>query len=185
MKQLLFSLVIFSVLFVIGCQENSITDPLTNESVNKDQNPGPNKHGFISLEGMLQDPYPIMNSFYIISGQIEYDLSTVSVVPTSPVNQRYSSIYLTTDASFIYLCTVCPPSEQDNLAGFIYEVSEENVPVGGNYVSLLEKTFTIQGRDDEMVLKARFLVTSGGVELSTMWLALLDNNVVATNQTNN
>ncbi|MCW8804171.1 MAG: hypothetical protein OQK57_07220, partial [Ignavibacteriaceae bacterium] len=85
-----------------------------------------------------------------------------------------------TDADFRYLCTVCPPSEEDNLAGFISDVSEELVPIGGNYVSLLEKTFTIQGRGDGMVLKVRFLVTSSGTELSAMWLALPNTSAVAT-----
>lgn len=185
MKQLLFSFVFFSVLFVIGCQENSITDPVSTESINKDQSPAPYQHGFILLEGALNDPYPIMNSFYIISGQIEYEHRIIYVDPMLPAAQRYVSLYFITDAEFRYLCTVCSPSETDQLAGFITDVSEEFVPIGGNYVSLLEKTFTIQGREDGMILKCRFLVTTGGIELSAMWLALQDNNVVATTQTNN
>lgn len=183
MKQLLFSLVFFSVLLVIGCQENSITDPVSTESINKDQNPGPYLHDFISLAQMLSDPHPIGNSYYIISGQIEYELRMIYVDPMLPTAMRYASLNLKTTAEFRYLCTVCSPPGTEQIVGFISDVSEEFVPLGGNCVSLLEKTFVIQGREDGMVLKCRFLVTTGGVELSAMWLSLPDD--VTINQTNN
>jgi len=181
MKKLLFSLVA-AVLFVIGCQENSITDPVSSESVNKEQvgTSDTYLHDFISLEGALNDPYPIGNSFYLINGQIEYELRTVYIDPMLPTAQRYASLYFTTNADLQYFCTVCSPSPEDELTGFIADVSEDYVPLGGNFVSLLEKTFTIQGREDGMVLKCRFLVTTSGMELSAMWLALQGDNVVAT-----
>ena len=185
MKSLLLTVFVFSVLFIIGCKENSITDPVPAESINKDQNTGPYLHDFISLEWALNDPYPIGNSHYIISGLIEYDLRIIYVDPMLPTAQRYASLYFVTNADFRYLCTVCSPPEEDKLAGFISDVSEEFVPLRVNCVSLLEKTFTIQGREDGMVLKCRFLVRTDGIELSAMWLALPDNNVAATDQTNN
>jgi hypothetical protein len=185
MKNLFVSLVAASVLFVIGCQENSITDPIANEPVEKVQTGTPNTylHGIIPLEGALNDPYPIGNSFYIINGQIEFDQRIVYVDPMLPASQRYLSLHLETNADLQYFCTVCSPSELDELAGFIADVSEEFVPIGGNYVSLLEKTFAIQGREDGMVLKSRFLVSSDRIELSAMWLALPENGV-ATEITN-
>ena len=182
MKNLFVYLVVATVLFVLGCQENSIIDPVANGPIEKVRPVTPNTyiHDFIRLDGALNDPYPIGNSFYIISGQIEYEQRTVYVDPMLSTSQRHASLYLTTDADFRYLCTVCPPSEEDNLAGFISDVSEELVPIGGNYVSLLEKTFTIQGRGDGMVLKVRLLVTPSGTELSAMWLALPNTSAVAT-----
>jgi len=186
MKNLFVSLVVISVLSVIGCQENSITDPIANEPVDKAQSGIPDTylHGFIPLEGALNDPYPIGNSYYIVTGIIEYEQRTVFVDPMLPTAKRYASLYLITEADFQYLCTVCQPSEEDKLVGFISDVSEEYVALGGNCVSLLEKSFTIQGREDGMILKVRFLVTSGGVDLSTMWLALPIANEIATNEIN-
>jgi hypothetical protein len=183
MKNLFVYIVVATVLFVLGCQENSIIDPVAQGLIEKVRPGTPNTyiHDFIRLDGALNDPYPIGNSFYLINGQIEYEQRTVYVDPMLPTSQRNASLNLTTDADFKYLCTVCPPSEEDDLVGFISDVSEELVPIGGNYVSLLEKTYTIQGREDGMALKVRFLVTSGGVELSAMWLALSNENVVATN----
>jgi len=174
MKNLITSLVAASVLFVIGCQENSITDPIANESFNKVQAETPDTYlkGTILLEGMLRDPYPVGNSFYHINGEIEFEQRFVNVEPTNQFSKRYAALYFTTNATLSYFCTVCSPSDEDALAGIISEVSEDYVPLGGNYVSLLEKTFKIKGRSDNMVLKVRFLVSNSGVELSTMWLAL-------------
>jgi len=182
MKNLFISLVTVLVLFVIGCQENSITDPIANESANKVQAVTPDTyfHGVIPLEGVLIDPYPIGNSFYRISGQIEYDFTILYTDPIPSSPQRYASLYFETSADLRYFCTVCSPSELDELSGFIAEVSEDFVPLGGNFASLLEKTFTIQGREDGMVLKVRFAVTNDRIELSAMWLALPNANVVAT-----
>jgi hypothetical protein len=176
MKNLFVCFAAVAVLFVMGCQENSITDQPTNESVNKDQSPAPYQHGFISLEAMLEDPYPVMNSFYIISGEIEYEHRVVS--------QNYISLHLLTNADLQYLCTVCSPSENDVRGAFISNDSEDYLVMTSSF-TILEKSFTIQGREDGMVLKCKFLVTTGGIELNAMWLALPDNNVVATNQTNN
>jgi hypothetical protein len=174
MKNLFISLAA-AILFITGCQENSITDQPTNDSLNKDQSPAPYQHGFISLEAMLEDPYPVMNSFYIISGEIEYEHRVVS--------QNYISLHLLTNADLKYLCTVCSPSETDPLAGFISNDSEDYLLITNSF-TILEKSFTIQGREDGMVLKCRFLVTTGGIELSSMWLALRADDLV-TNQTNN
>lgn len=176
MKKLLFSLSVFYVLFVIGCQENPITDPRTNESVSKDQGPGPYQHGFIPLEGMLIDPYAVMNSFYIISGEIEYEHRLVS--------PNYVSLQFITNANFKYFCTVCSPSEQNLFAGFISDYSEEYLLLTDNSV-VLEKSFPIQNREDGMMLKCRFLVTESSIELNAMWLALQGDDVVAIHKTNN
>jgi hypothetical protein len=174
MKNLIISLAAASVLFVIGCQENSIIDPIANESSNKVQAETPDTYlrGTILLEGVLRDPYPVGNSFYRINGEIEFEQRFVNAEPITQLSKRYAALYFTTNAHLSYFCTVCSPPEDDVLAGIISEVSEDYVPLGGNYVSLLEKTFKIQGRTDSMVLKVRFLVSNSGVEMSSMWLAL-------------
>jgi len=174
MKNLLLTLAVFLVLSIIGCQENSINDPVSTESINKDQNPGPYQHGFISLEGMLSDPYPIGNSFYVINGQIEYEHRVVS--------QNHISLHLLTNAELQNICTVCSPPENDVHSVFISNDSEDYLLITGSF-TVLERSFTIQGREDGMVLKCRFLVTNGGIELSAMWLSLLDDLTI--NQTNN
>jgi len=173
MKTLIISLLV-AALFVIGCQENSITDPVVNEQVEKNQNDIPETYiqGSLILNTVLDDPYPIGNSFYRLNGNIDYELRMIYADPIPPTAQRYISVYMQVDADLRYFCTVCPPNELDELSGFVTEVSESFIPVGGNTVSLLEKTFQIQGRDDGMVLKARFSVSNDRIEVNALWLAL-------------
>jgi len=182
MKTLFLTLTALSLAFFIGCQENSITDPVVNLPVNKDQATAPDKYfqGTIPLEGSLADPYPVINTFYRISGQIEYNFRIFYADPIPPAPQRYLSVRFETNADLQYVCTVCPPNEEDNLAGFIADVSEDYIALTGNHASLFEKTFSIQGREDGMVLKVRFLVTDNRIELNAMWLALPNANTIAT-----
>jgi len=60
-------LMIFS-LFLIGCKENSIIDPVTNNDDNNIKIVDPQEilQGVIQLERVLNDPYPVGNSFYKI-----------------------------------------------------------------------------------------------------------------------
>ena len=175
MKKLFLTLVTFSILFVIGCQENSITDPITVEPTNKVQ-PDPSHQGTITLERMLRDPYPVMNSYFIINGAIEYEHKLVYLDPIPPNPQYVVSLNFSVTADFTYFCTVCPPQYEDNLAGFISIDTNDDVYVSEDGIYLLEKSFPIQGREDGMVLICRFLVTADGVGLNEMWLALADGN---------
>ncbi|MBK9097736.1 MAG: hypothetical protein IPM14_06315 [bacterium] len=179
MKNLIVSLMIISLTFIVGCHENSITNPVTNENAKKYDNKSDDTylHETIRLEGALRDPYPVMNSFYIVKGQIDYDLRVFRTERSSPAQQFYASIYLTTEAEFRYLCTVCSSSPEDSVVGFISNISEELVPLSGSSISFLEKAYTISGRQDGMVLIIRFTVTNYRVELNTMWLALADKRI--------
>jgi len=87
MKKLFLTIVTFSILFVIGCQENSITDPISVEPTNKVQQTDPSHKGTITLERMLTDPYPIMNSFYIVNGEIQYRHTVQLLDPIPPIPQ--------------------------------------------------------------------------------------------------
>ncbi len=90
-------------------------------------------HGVLPLAEVLNDPYPIGNSFYRIIGQIEYDIRMIYIDPILPTARRYLSINLETNADLQYFCTVCPPTPEDELSGFISEVSEAYVLHGRKY----------------------------------------------------
>ena len=177
-------LIAATIISFSGCQENDVTDPVS--PIYKDQlGTGDTYYqGIIRLDGILNDPYPIGNSFYRIFGQIEYDQQNIFSDPALISSTRLANIHLVTDAELQYVCTVCSPSPEDELSGFLSEVSDDRVTIASNSVSLLEKTYTIQGRDDGMMLKFRFAVTFNGVELSAMWLALPEAAVLATVKTN-
>ena len=85
MKKLLFSLVVFSVLFITGCQENSLTDPFSNESPNKMQSAGGEiTHGSIPLEGILE-VQGSDNLYNTINGRINYIHEIVQVDPSTTI----------------------------------------------------------------------------------------------------
>jgi len=177
MKNLLLTLVAFSVLLLIGCQENSITDPIQDTGLQKSDNPSI-LSGTIALESMLQDPHPVMNSYYIINGEIQYQHSLEFLDPIPPNLQYMVSLDLSVSANFTYLCTVSEPGTDIVSVGTLSTSTNDNFYVSEEGIYFLEKTFPIEGRDDGMVLKCKFLVTTNGVGLNAMWLALQNQNVV-------
>jgi len=176
MKKLFLAIVTFSVLFVIGCQENSITDPVTNEPTSKVQQTDPSHKGTIPLERILTNPYPVINSYFTINGAIEYEHTLVIREPVPP--ETYVSLNLSVSADLTYFCTVCSPPDEDALVGIISSESSDEVFISmwEDELFLLEKSFPIQGREDGMVLKCTFQVTANGVELNEMWLVLPEGN---------
>ncbi|MHA1593040.1 MAG: hypothetical protein ACTSUP_11310 [Candidatus Heimdallarchaeaceae archaeon] len=182
MKKFFLTTVAFSVLLLIGCQENSITDPIQDvgqQDLQKNDDPLAHQ-GTITLTGMLTDPYPVMNSYFIVNGQIDYEHTLEYFDPIPPSPQYSISLHLSINAELIYFCSVCSPPTNETLAGNIDSESEDIIYFSGNG-SLLEKSFLIQGREDGMRLVCKFFVTTVGIELEAMWLVLPPNN----NTTNN
>jgi hypothetical protein len=169
MKKLLLTTAVFSVLLIIGCQENSITDPIDQQDLQKNDDPLV-QQGTIALDGLLVDPSVPFNSNLTISGQIDYMHSIELVDPMPPAPQYYVVLSLSVDASLISRDSANEP--------YMFVTSESEdviyVPVEGIY--LLEKYYNIQGREDGMVLICKFLVTTDGVGLNEMFLALTENN---------
>lgn len=168
------------VISFAGCHENNITSPV--DSFDKEQSGTTDTYfrGIIKLDGLLTDPHPIRNSFYRIFGQIEFEQQNILSDPILISSQRFANIHLVANAEFQYLCTVCLPTPEDELSGFLSIVSDDRVTLTRNSFSLLEKSYRIQDRDDGMMLKIKFAVTLNGVELNAMWLALPNVNQEAT-----
>jgi hypothetical protein len=169
-----------AVIGLTGCQDNDITALFTSFDKEQRETSDTIFRGIIRLDGVLGDPYPVGNSFYRIFGEIEFEMKNIINNPMLITSQRLANIHLITSAEFQYNCTVCSPSPEDELSGFLSEVSDDRVALAGSSVSLLEKAYTIQGREDGMLLKIRLIVSNSGVELSAMWLALPNKNPEAT-----
>jgi hypothetical protein len=166
MKQLLSSLVLFFVLFITGCQENSIiTDPVSTESIQKDQTTiDPFTSGVIPLEGLLVVPGGFQ-SYYSIRGQINYTHKLVLLDPAPPAPQYYIDLTLSVRATL---------TDEGNNAFRISSRSEDTLYDSGDGTNVLEKSFLVLGRNDGMVLVCRFLVTKDGIELTARWLAFVN-----------
>ena len=160
MKNLLLTLVAFSVLLLIGCRENSMVDPLSPEPINKDNNPTSNiTTGTIRLGGLLVLPGGFQ-SYYTIDGQIDYTHERVLLDPIPPVPQYYIAVGLSIRASI-----------SDGSNSFtISSNSNDNVYVSEEGVVILEKTYPVLNSANGLVLICRFLVTTDGLGLNQMTL---------------
>ena len=167
MKKLFLTTVIFSVLFIIGCQENSITDPIGDvgqQDLQKDDVPLVHQ-GFIELEGILEVP-GLPNSFLEINGQIEYLHKLVFVDPIPPAPQHYVSLRLQVNAELM------DPFSPEDPIWTITDRTEDVIYVSEEGIYLLVKYYSIQDREDGLLLACRFLVTTDGVGLNEIWLVI-------------
>ena len=177
MKNLFLTIAFFSVLFLVGCQENSITDPTSPESVNKDIYQGSNvTSGTIPLEGILVVP-GLGQTYYSIEGEINYTHKLVYVDPIPPAPQYYVQLNLSVNADLNNVST----TERNSLS--IASESEDVFYVSEEGMYLLEKSFVIDGSNDGLALVCRFLVTTDGVGLNDKWLVI--NSEIQLNGTSN
>lgn len=174
MKKLLSSLIVFPVLFVIGCQENSITDPVSTGSINKNQTTGETfTSGVIPLEGLLMIPGGFQ-SYYTIKGQINYTHELVLLDPMPPAPQYYVDLNLSVRANL---------TDESHNTFRISSTSEDNIYVLENGRYFLVKSFPVIGRNDGLTLVCSFIVTTGGIGLYSMRLALGDDIWINKNST--
>lgn len=174
MKKLLSSLIVFPVLFVIGCQENSITDPVSTGSINKNQTPGWTvTSGVIPLEGLLMIPGGFQ-SYYTIKGQINYTHELVLLDPMPPAPQYYVDLNLSVRANL---------TDESHNTFRISSTSEDNIYVLENGRYFLVKSFPVIGRNDGLTLVCSFIVTTGGIGLYSTRLALGDDIWINKNST--
>jgi hypothetical protein len=175
MKKLLFSFVIFSVLLIIGCQENSITDPL---QVSGDVTKAADSplEGTIQMQGMLSSPYHLVDTYILISGEVDYQLTTHYLDKTLPYNQTVTTLKLSVKAELTNYYGVRVPPVNQAFAGTISEETIDAINLDTDALHTVIKSYKVQKRDDEMVLNCRFAVNSTGVKLEAMWLELGDGS---------
>ncbi len=167
MKKLSLTIAVFSVLLLIGCQENSITDPIQDAELQKNDNPLV-QQGIIELEGILEVPGQT-NLFLEINGQVEYVHELFLVDPIPPAPQHYVSLSLQVNAE------LSDPNSEGYLHLTISSESQEVIYVSEEGIYQLVKSFPIQHSSDGLVLVCSFLVTTEGVGLSEMWLAAYED----------
>ena len=173
MKNKLSLIITLFVMVFAGCKENTITNPLQDFELQKPKNNhDPSVHtGTILLDRMFRDPYPVMNSFYIIKGQIHYQQSVRILDPIPPNPQYIVSLILSVASNFTDFCTVCEPQTISTSIGTISIKTNDLLYIPGERGYTFEKTFPIQGREDKMLLACKFFVTTDSVVLNTMRLS--------------
>jgi hypothetical protein len=157
MKQLLFSLVIFSVLLAIGCEENLVNEPADALLKQKDNLPSART---IILNYELQDP---SYGYSRLSGRVSYVHKIINRA-MNPVGLNEISLHIEMN------------SELDDLLGMVHLEwtaqgrSDDIVYVSEEGILLFEKSYQISNRND-VVLLVQYLVTTNGVGISSVSLA--------------
>jgi hypothetical protein len=167
MKKLIFSLVVFSGLLIIGCQENFLTDPIQDTSMNDVQkNSIPEyRQGTIVLKGVLANPNVSMIEYYSLEGRISFKHQTVNNIQSSTQKNKYNV--------FLQLDIKAAISTSGDKTARTYTVSgstKDFVFVPEEGIKSLRKSFPVQGSKSRMNLVCLFEVTSDGVNLLSRWL---------------
>lgn len=150
--------------FVVGCQDNSITNPITGKSSAERHFSKANSAGTIPLNGVLREPGGF-NSFTQITGQVVYTTTLIPRDPIPPNPQWAVLVTLAVDAELRPFGLEDPVWHVSNFSRDELAVSEDDGTM------FLEKNYRIEGRNDGVSLHLQFYVTETNVSLVRMWLA--------------
>lgn len=173
MKNQFLFVVAISVLFVMGCQESTITDPLSTDS--------PGVQGVTNVtadKNLPQDykDYPdvikfqrvvnlrnVPNTYFVVSGTIQVDHKILNPA-SNPVNGAYRvTASLSVDAEMkdmeygFDIWTI-----RGSTTNTVYLTKDDRVSI--------TKYYKIIGRDDGMLLACDYKFTLDGVALQGMWI---------------
>ena len=168
MKTTLLAFVIFSSLYLIGCGDNSITNPVTSQSINKVQDNNTKVfRGTIPLDKNLELTDQNGN-YYHINGSIIYTEELLNVSPRDVSSKNNVELDLLLDAK---LTDTAASKYQENTWKISSESKDEfYVPEEGIYV--LEKSYRVPRSADFLILVCKFIVTTDGVGLHSIKLDL-------------
>lgn len=169
MKKLLFTLVFFSLVLIIGCQENITTDPLSGLT---------KKSGDILRERIkiccpVCDP---LSGVCNIIGRVDY----LHQIIAGPENE--SGVY-TILLNLEMNSELCDRFMRVHLEWAIKGISEDTVYVSEEGIAIVDKTYLISNRND-IILCVQYLVTTEGVGIPNMWILEIDNPEVDPNKNN-
>jgi len=174
MKNLIFAFVLIFAAFFNACQENSITDPITTDTSEKDINYYINQANHtIILDARLANPSQNPGSPLQITGTINYGVSSNVGNQISADNAYNLVIKMKIDA----LLRHCNPTVDGNISSSTpgYCIRKETVdyimldPLGGREYKLV-KNYEISGCIDRIFLQCTFAVTTTKVMLRDMKL---------------
>jgi hypothetical protein len=157
MKKLIFSFVIFSFLLLVGCQDSSITDPVSTQPTQKAQHPyGVTTTGTIHLSGVLLAPGQL-NTYYTVKGTIKYTHQLFPSPPVPALERDYVGVTLAIDASLTG--DAIQGGKKLNISS--NSADKFYLSADGDYK--LVESFDI--KDAQIALSVSFLVTADNVSL--------------------
>ena len=177
MKTLFVSLVAIFLAFFIGCQESSITDPVSNDNGwnlgTSDKDVNHYYPGAIKLDGMLDDPSHTSNTIVNtvkITGVINYKVERVQFDPAPPAPQSAIKVKLDVKAELNNSYS----EDQNDRVWFVVGTSEDLVyqKVDQPFY-FLERAFRVQKTTGpQLELKLKFRVSEKDLVLESMRLII-------------
>lgn len=176
MKTLFVCLVTFLFALIIGCQESSITEPVSNDT---EFNPGvdqpntldkdliSNYPGVIKLQGMLHDPSHFFNSFVNIKGTVRYRLDKISADKRPPRDAIKVQLHVNAELKGGNQGYDHPWTVKNSSSDVVYKYS------GNQSVYFLEKSFRVCKTSCPLNLVLRFQVDERELSLVSMNLELV------------
>ena len=166
MKKLLLTTSVFLALLLIGCQDNSITDPYPRGSLSKGNlMHGNTFEGIITLDQKLADPDRI-NDYFLLTGKINFTEALFNnnfqdKAPQLTAAGQEEKLDILVDATL----TGFGVSNADKGVLRIDSKSVDVVFLSANGTDTLVKVYPVLGRNDKMELVLTFIVTENGLKL--------------------
>jgi len=171
MKKALIAFVIFSALFLIGCDENSITDPVSSQSVNKLVKRDSNViRGTIPLDRILVLT-GLFTNYYHLSGSINYKEELFNSKPNLAELNYDVELGILVDATL----TNNTSTGNDANTWVIYSESQSKFYVSPEGVYILEKSYPVRGTTESLSLICKFSATTDGIALDSIKLVTKDD----------
>jgi hypothetical protein len=167
MKKILFSAVVSSfLLLLIGCQDNSMTNPVSSQSLNKTDPIGSNfVENVIPLDYKLIDPVN-KDIEYKLSGDISYT-EEVLKSGTQDVAPQYA---IKLDNSILANLKIISSSDIKLNSWKISSQADNIVKITSDNADILVKSFPVIGNPDRLELVCTFTVSADGEELTKVAL---------------
>jgi hypothetical protein len=166
MKKLILISVIFSLLILVGCENNSNVNPVSSESINKTQ-PSGNEitRGDIPLNKILVLP-GLGNEYYELSGKVHYTDEVLPINPQGKAKKYDVKLGIDINAKL----TDINSNQKEQNEWYVTKESDQLIYVSEEGIYLLEKVYPVSGRNDGLDLVCTYLVTTDGVGLSSVKL---------------
>jgi len=172
MKNLLVIFVIIFAAFFNACQENSITDPITDNNLEKNSSYYANlNNGKIKLDEELLDPSQRPGTPYNIFGAIEYGIS--NTVNQISAEQYYNTIVKIKIGAILKPSALIDKSSNYSSSSLVIKKTTEdflNISMTGAREIKLTKKYEITGSNNHLNLVCTFAVTSNKLILKEMHL---------------
>ena len=178
MKNLFLFVVAAFVLFVLGCQENAITDPLstdspgvqavTNETADKDIPQDFTDHpNIIKFQKELKSPFTTFyNHTFVVGGTIKFEHNVDYLNPPGPLYRVTVNLSINAELKETWL--------GGSASWAITGETKDVIYLSGNHSVILVKYFKVERRRDGMMLACRFGIDKDGVALIDLWLTSPD-----------